>query len=89
MLVLIKEDLIILLTFLGLYLVLQRERWRGWIMIGSSLIVFFFTVGVIIPGFNDVGGYAYSGAVRSGGRCNMRQGWRSHDAKTWPAPDAG
>ena len=27
--------------------------------------------------------------VPSGGRCNMRQGWRSHDAKTWPAPDAG
>ena len=27
--------------------------------------------------------------VRSGGRCNMRQGWRSHGATTWPAPDAG
>ena len=27
--------------------------------------------------------------VRSGGRCNMRQRWRSHGATTWPASDAG
>lgn len=62
MLLLIKEDLIIFLTFLGLYLVVRGERWRGGMVIGSSLVVFFFIVGVIIPGFNDTGGYAYAGA---------------------------
>ena len=62
MLLLVKEDLIIFLTFLGLYLVVRGERWRGGIVIGSSLIVFFLIVGVVIPGFNDTGGYAYAGA---------------------------
>ena len=61
-LMLVKEDLIALLTFLGFYLAVRGERWRGGILIGVSLLAFFVIVGSIIPALSDSGQYAYTNA---------------------------
>jgi uncharacterized membrane protein len=56
----IKEDHIPLVAALGLLLVIQGERRRGLIAVAGSLAAMVAVVGVIIPMFNDLGGYEYT-----------------------------
>ena len=70
-LMLVKEDLIAFLTFLGLYLVVQGERWRGGILIGASLLAFFVIVGTVIPAFSHLDQYGYTGAFSD----SLRRPW--------------
>ena len=60
-LVLVKEDLIPFLTCLGMYLAATGERWRGAVLVASSLLAFVLIVTVIIPAAGG-GGYRYAGA---------------------------
>ena len=59
-LTLVKEDLIPLLTFVGIYLVLQGERQKGAALIAASVAAFGVVVGITIP-FFGAGGYSYGG----------------------------
>jgi uncharacterized membrane protein len=56
----IKEDHIPLVAGLGFLLVIQGERRRGVIAIGASACALAAVVGVIVPAFNDLGGYEYT-----------------------------
>ena len=70
-LVLVREDLILLLTFVGFYLALQGKWRQGGIMIGGSLLIFVVIVGVIIPAFSDSGQYSYTSTFRD----TLRKPW--------------
>lgn len=59
-LTLVKEDLIPLLTFMGVYLVFQGDRKKGAALIATSVAAFVFVVGITIPFFSG-GGYNYGG----------------------------
>jgi uncharacterized membrane protein len=59
-LTLVKEDLIPLLTFVGIYLVVQGERQKGAALIAASVAAFVVVVGITIP-FFGAGGYSYGG----------------------------
>lgn len=58
-LTLIKEDLIPLLVFVGMYLLMQGERRQGAVLLVSSLLAFLLVVGLVIPSLNDSGRYSY------------------------------
>jgi uncharacterized membrane protein len=62
-LVLIKEDLIALLSGVGLYLMaFQGERRRGAVLLAASLVLFVVVSRFVIPAFSDTGAYAYTSA---------------------------
>ncbi|HEY6361542.1 MAG TPA: DUF2079 domain-containing protein [Vicinamibacterales bacterium] len=71
-LMLIKEDLIPLLTGFGAYLFVRGERRRGAALVAASLVSLAVVVGIIVPGFNDAGRYEYTSAVTP----LMREPWR-------------
>jgi uncharacterized membrane protein len=63
LLVLTKEDLIPLVTFIGLYVfAIVGERRQGGAITAFSLICFVTILKVVIPWFSGVGYYAYSNA---------------------------
>jgi uncharacterized membrane protein len=63
LLVLTKEDLIPLVTFLGLYVfVITGDRRQGAALVGFSLACFFVILRIVIPWFSGLGYYAYSNA---------------------------
>jgi uncharacterized membrane protein len=59
---LVKEDLIPVVSALGLYLWLRGERQRGAILIAVSLVSFVVVVGWLIPRLNDAGQFMFAGA---------------------------
>ena len=59
--VLVKEDLIPLLAFLGLYLFLSGERRRGLTLATASVGAFVLVVGVLVPSLSDKG-YQHAGS---------------------------
>jgi uncharacterized membrane protein len=59
---LVKEDLIPLVAFAGLYLAVQGERRRGAIAMALSLALFVILVALVLPRIGDSAGYRYSGA---------------------------
>jgi uncharacterized membrane protein len=61
-LLLVKEDLVPVLTVLGVYLALIGEPKRGAFLFVSSLLAFALIVRVLIPGFSESGTYTYGGA---------------------------
>ncbi len=62
-LLLVKEDLGLTVTLIGLVLWLAGERRRGVILGVAGGVGFLLVVLVIIPAFNPEGAYAYTGAV--------------------------
>jgi uncharacterized membrane protein len=58
-LIVVKEDLIPVLCFLGLYLMLQGERRRGLVLAAIGVAAFGLVVLVVIPALGS-GGYPYS-----------------------------
>lgn len=56
----IKEDHIPLVAGLGLLLVIQGETRKGVIAIVGSACALAVVLGVIVPAFNDLGGYEYT-----------------------------
>ena len=69
--VLIKEDLIPMLGGFGIYLVLQRERRRGTVLMVASGVAFALVFGVIVPAFSDTATYGYGAPYRD----LLRQPW--------------
>lgn len=61
-LLLVKEDLIPLVSGFGVYLMLIGERRRGAVLTVLSLLWFFAVVFFVIPSLSDAGAWAYSGA---------------------------
>ena len=61
---LIKEDHIPLVAGLGLLLVIQEEPRKGAIAIIGSAAALAVAVGIIVPAFNDLGGYEYMSSYR-------------------------
>jgi uncharacterized membrane protein len=61
--VLVKEDLIPLLGFLGLYLFLSGERRRGLTLATAGIGAFMLVVGVLVPSLSDKG-YQHAGSFR-------------------------
>jgi uncharacterized membrane protein len=61
LLVLVKEDLIPLITIIGLYLLADGERLHGALLTASSLVAFVLIVAIVIPRFNDSGEFRYAG----------------------------
>jgi uncharacterized membrane protein len=59
---LVKEDLIPILTMLGLLLVVQGERGRGVLMAAASLVAFVVAVRVVIPAFAASGAFSVGSA---------------------------
>jgi uncharacterized membrane protein len=80
LLVFVKEDLIPLLSAVGLYLIVAGERRRGAVLLVSTLAAFVLVVQVVIPAFNDAGVVRYSGAY---GRL-LEQPWRLPAALVTP-----
>ena len=63
LLTLTKEDLIPLVTFIGLYVFLiQGERRQGGALVTFSLVCFLTILRLVIPWFSGLGYYAYSNA---------------------------
>ncbi|NOT26005.1 MAG: DUF2079 domain-containing protein [Acidobacteria bacterium] len=58
-LTLVREDLLPLLTFVGIYLVLHGERRKGAVLIAASVAALVVVVGITIPFFGA--GYNYGG----------------------------
>jgi uncharacterized membrane protein len=58
----VKEDLIPVVMFLGLYLAVNGERKRGVLLAASSLVAFAVIVGYVIPSLGSSGTYTYGGA---------------------------
>jgi uncharacterized membrane protein len=76
---LVKEDLIPLVPFMGLYLILQGERRKGASLIVLGVAAFLLVVGVLIPFFGD-GGYGYTGPYRE----LLRRPWMTPAALVTP-----
>ncbi len=62
-LALVKEDQLPLLAGMGVWLLLLGERRRGALVVGGSLVAFLLVIGVVVPAFNDGGGYAYAAGL--------------------------
>jgi uncharacterized membrane protein len=62
LIVLVKEDLIPILTMLGLLLIVQGERARGGVLAAASLITFVAIVRIVIPAFADSGAFSVGSA---------------------------
>jgi uncharacterized membrane protein len=61
--VLIKEDMIPLLTGFGVYLMITGERRAGALLTAGSIVVFIVVIAVVIPFFNNESGtYGYASA---------------------------
>src|SRR5206468_7200171 len=60
--VLIKEELIALLVFVGAFLIVRGERQRGAILLASSVALFVTIVGVVIPRAAGTRTYGYENA---------------------------
>lgn len=58
-LTLVKEDLIPVLTGLGLYLAASGERWRGLALAAGSVLAFFLVIRVVVPWFAAESSYNY------------------------------
>ena len=56
----IKEDHIPLVAGLGGLMVIQGERRRGLIAIAVGVAAMVAVVGIVVPAFNDLGGYEYT-----------------------------
>ncbi len=59
LLLLVKEDMTILVAFLGIYLILKKEWKQGIILFISGVIVFYLLTKVVIPAFSGGVGYSY------------------------------
>jgi uncharacterized membrane protein len=70
-LVLVREDLIPLVGFFGLYLWIKGERRRGAVLLASSLVAFALVLKVVIPYFSDSSQFGYTGTYRA----VMEQPW--------------
>jgi uncharacterized membrane protein len=57
-----KEDLIPLVTFIGLYVFAFRDRRQGAALVTVSLLAFVAVVRYVIPWFSGLGSYVYAGA---------------------------
>jgi uncharacterized membrane protein len=57
----VKEDLIPVLTFAGLYMMGRGDRAKGLALVAWSLAAFAAIVGLMIPALNGSGQYAYAG----------------------------
>jgi uncharacterized membrane protein len=79
-LVLVKEDLIPLLTVIGVYLLIVGERRAGGVLLVSSVAAFVFVIRGVIPFFGD-GGYRYGGPYAE----LLRTPWRIPAALVTPA----
>ena len=84
-LVLIKEDLIPLLTGFGAYLFVRGERRRGAVLVAASLLLLVAVIGIIVPAFNDAGQYEYTSAFTP----LMREPWRIPVALVTPPVKLG
>ena len=62
---LVKEDLIPLLGFAGLYLFVQGERRRGAWLMSLSAVVFIALVGFVLSRIGDSTGYRYTGGYEA------------------------
>jgi uncharacterized membrane protein len=60
-LIFVKEDLIPLLTFFGLYLVVHGDRGQGAGLVTLSLLAFVIVLLMVIPAMNESGQYGYGG----------------------------
>jgi uncharacterized membrane protein len=61
LLLFVKEDVVPVVVFLGLYLALQGEVKRGALLAAAGLAAFVLIVSVVIPSFTASGQYAYTG----------------------------
>ena len=68
---LVKEDLIPVLAFIGLYLFARGERRQGTILVCSSLVAFFLVVKAAIPALSDSATFGYEGTYAAA----LRQPW--------------
>jgi uncharacterized membrane protein len=64
-LTLVKEDLIPVLGFFGLYLFARGERRRGATLLVVSLLALVVVVGFAVPALNDAGRYGYAGTFEA------------------------
>jgi uncharacterized membrane protein len=61
LLIVTKEDLIPLVTFLGLYVFVFADRRQGAALTTVSLLTFFAVLRIVIPWFSGLGYYPYTG----------------------------
>jgi uncharacterized membrane protein len=65
LLVLVKEDLIPLVGAFGAFLMARGQRRQGALMIAAAGVVFAVVLWIVIPWFNDGGGWSTGGAFRA------------------------
>lgn len=60
----VKEDLIPLVVFFGIYLFIRGERRQGAVLAVGGFVAFLLVVGVLLPSVNPAGAYGFAGPYR-------------------------